>query len=182
MLCRKGVTTIADAISTALPDFSLRFAEPNDCGLILGLIRELAEYEKLAHEVVASEETLRETLFGERPAAEVVIGEHRGAAVAYAIFFHNFSTFTGRPGIYLEDIYVKPAMRGRGYGKCLLTYVAKLAVARKCARMEWSVLDWNAPSIEFYQSLGAVAMDEWTAQRLAGKTLDSVAAMFQESP
>jgi len=165
-----------------LPAFVLRFAGPDDCGLILGLIRELAEYEKLAHEVVANEEILRETLFGERPAAEVVIGEHHRRAVAYAIFFHNFSTFTGRPGIYLEDIYVKPEMRGRGYGKCLLTYVAKLAVARRCSRMEWSVLDWNEPSIEFYQSLGAVPMDGWTVQRLAGKILDSVAAMFEERP
>ena len=165
-------------ILTALPDFTLRQAGPDDCGLILALIRELAEYEKLAHEVVATEAVLRETLFGERPAAEVMIGEHRREAVAYAIFFHNFSTFTGRPGIYLEDIYVKPAMRGRGYGKCLLTYVARLAVERKCTRMEWSVLDWNEPSIRFYRSLGATPMDGWTVQRLDGDTLDSVAAMF----
>ena len=168
-------------ISTALPDFTLRLARADDCGLILALIRELAEYEKLAHEVIASEEILRESLFGERPAAEVIIGEHSGEAVAYALFFHNFSTFTGRPGIYLEDIYVKPEMRGRGYGKCLLTYVARLAVERKCSRMEWSVLDWNEPSINFYRSLGATPMDGWTVQRLAGETLAAVAAMFEEN-
>ena len=165
-------------ITTALPDFVLREAREDDCGRILALIRELAEYEKLAHEVVATEDVLRETLFGERHVAEAIIGEHQGKAVAYALFFHNFSTFTGRPGVYLEDIYVKPAMRGRGYGKCLLTYVARLAVKRNCTRMEWSVLDWNEPSIRFYRALGAIPMDGWTVQRLAGDALDSVAAMF----
>lgn len=170
-----------EMIATALPDFVLREARAEDCGLILAFIRELAEYEKLSHEVVATEEVLRETLFGEHPRGEVVIGEFQGKPVGYALFFHNFSTFTGRPGIYLEDIYVKPEMRGRGYGKCLLTYVARLAVERKCTRMEWSVLDWNEPSIQFYRSLGAVAMDEWTVQRLAGSALDEVAAMFGES-
>lgn len=170
-----------EMIATALPDFVLREARAEDCGLILAFIRELAEYEKLSHEVVATEEVLRETLFGEHPCGEVVIGEFQGKAVGYALFFHNFSTFTGRPGIYLEDIYVKPELRGRGYGKCLLTYVARLAVERKCTRMEWSVLDWNEPSIQFYRSLGAVAMDEWTVQRLDGSSLDEVAAMFGES-
>lgn len=170
-----------ETIATGLPDFVLREARAEDCGLILALIRELAEYEKLSHEVVATEEVLRETLFGEHPCAEVVFGEYQGEAVSYALFFHNFSTFTGRPGIYLEDIYVKPEMRGRGYGKCLLTWVARLAVERKCSRMEWSVLDWNEPSIRFYRSLGAVAMDEWTAQRLTGTALDEVAAMFGPS-
>ena len=169
-----------EMIATALPDFVLREARAEDCGLILALIRELAEYEKLSHEVVATEEVLRETLFGEHPRGEVVIGEFQGKPVGYALFFHNFSTFTGRPGIYLEDIYVKPEMRGRGYGKCLLTFVARLAVERKCTRMEWSVLDWNEPSIRFYRSLGAVAMDEWTVQRLAGSALDEVAAMFEK--
>jgi len=168
-----------ETIATGLPDFALREARAEDCGLILALIRELAEYEKLSHEVVATEEVLRETLFGEHPCAEVVFGEYKGEAVGYALFFHNFSTFTGRPGIYLEDIYVKPEMRGRGYGKRLLTWVARLAVERKCSRMEWSVLDWNEPSIRFYRSLGAVAMDEWTAQRLTGAALDEVAAMFE---
>ncbi len=169
-----------EMIATALPDFVLREARAEDCGLILALIRELAEYEKLSHEVVATEEVLRETLFGEHPCGEVVIGEFQGKPVGYALFFHNFSTFTGRPGIYLEDIYVKPEMRGRGYGKCLLTFVARLAIERKCTRMEWSVLDWNEPSIRFYRSLGAVAMDEWTVQRLAGSALDEVAAMFEK--
>ena len=167
-----------ETIATTLPDFVLREARAEDCGLILALIRELAEYEKLSHEVVATEEVLRETLFGVHPCGEVVIGELRGKAVGYALFFHNFSTFTGRPGIYLEDIYVQPEMRGRGYGKSLLTYVARLAVERKCTRMEWSVLDWNDPSIRFYRSLGAVAMDEWTVQRLDGAALDEVATMF----
>lgn len=169
-----------ETIATALPDFLLRKARADDCGLILSLIRELAEYEKLAHEVVATEEVLRETLFGEHPAAEVIFGEHRGQIVSYALFFHNFSTFTGRPGIYLEDIYVKPEMRGRGFGKCLLTYVARLAVERKCTRMEWSVLDWNEPAIRFYRALGAVPMDEWTVQRLDGSALDNVASMFEQ--
>jgi len=166
-------------IATALPNFSLREAQAGDCALILALIRELAEYEKLPHEVVASEAVLRETLFGERPAAEVIFAEYRGQAVGYALFFGNFSTFTGRPGIYLEDLYVKPQMRGRGFGKCLLAYVAKLAVQRRCSRLEWSVLDWNEPSIRFYRSLGAVAMDEWTVQRLAGAALEEAAAMFE---
>ena len=167
-------------IATALPDFVMREAQADDCALILALIRELAEYEKLTHEVVATEEVLRETLFGSRPAAEAIIAEYQGRAVGYALFFHNFSTFTGRPGIYLEDIYVKPEARGRGFGKCLLTYLARLAVERKCTRVEWSVLDWNEPSIRFYRSLGAAPMDEWTVQRLDGAALDEVAAMFEQ--
>ena len=167
-------------ISTALPEFVMREAQADDCALILALIRELAEYEKLTHEVVATEEVLRETLFGSRPAAEAIIAEYQGQAVGYALFFHNFSTFTGRPGIYLEDIYVKPEARGRGFGKCLLTYLARLAVERKCTRVEWSVLDWNEPSIRFYRSLGAAPMDEWTVQRLDGAALDEVAAMFEQ--
>ncbi len=165
-------------IATVIPEFTLREAAATDCGLILDLIRELAEYEKLSHEVTADEALLHESLFGARPAAEVILGEFRGRAVAYALFFHNFSTFTGRPGIYLEDIYVKPELRGRGMGKCLLTYVAELARQRGCARMEWSVLDWNEPSIQFYRSLGAEPMDGWTVQRLSGPALNKVAALF----
>jgi len=166
-------------ITTGIPEFELRFAEIADCGLILQFITELAEYERLAHEVVATIPVLEETLFGDRRNTEVLIGEYQGAPVAYALYLHNFSTFTGRPGIYLEDLYVKPAMRGRGFGKVLLSYIASLAVARKCTRFEWSVLDWNEPSIQFYRSIGAVAMDEWTVQRLHGKALHDFAAQFE---
>ena len=156
-------------IDTSLPDFVLRKATVEDCPLILSFIRELAEYEKLLHEVVASVETLEETLFGEVAYAQSVIGEYQGTAVGYALFFHNFSTFTGRPGIYLEDLYVQPHMRGKGFGKCLLAYLARLAVDKGCTRVEWSVLDWNEPSIQFYRSIGAAPMDEWTVQRLDGE-------------
>lgn len=166
-------------IATDIPDFSIRAARPDDCALILGFIQELADYEKLSHEVLATPETLRETLFGERRYAEVLIGEYAGRAVAYALFFHNFSTFTGRPGIYLEDIYVQPAMRGKGFGKTLMTVMAKLAVDRKCTRLEWSVLDWNEPSIRFYRSIGAIPMDGWTVQRMAGEALTALADQFR---
>ena len=165
-------------MDTSLPDFVLRKATVEDCPLILSFIRELAEYEKLLHEVVASVETLAETLFGEVPYAQSVIGEYRGTAVGYALFFHNFSTFTGRPGIYLEDLYVQPHMRGQGFGKCLLAYLARLAFNKGCTRVEWSVLDWNEPSIQFYRSIGAAPMDEWTVQRLDGEALASFAKEF----
>ena len=165
-------------IDTSLPDFVLRKATVEDCPLILSFIRELAEYEKLLHEVVASVETLAETLFGEVAYAQSVIGEYRGTAVGYALFFHNFSTFTGRPGIYLEDLYVQPHMRGQGFGKCLLAYLARLAVDKGCTRVEWSVLDWNEPSIQFYRSIGAAPMNEWTVQRLDSEALASFAKEF----
>ena len=166
------------AIETALPDFVLRKATVEDCPLILSFIRELAEYEKLLHEVVASVETLEETLFGGVAYAQSVIGEYKGTAVGYALFFHNFSTFTGRPGIYLEDLYVQPQVRGKGFGKCLLAYLARLATNRGCTRVEWSVLDWNEPSIQFYRSIGAAPMDEWTVQRLDGEALTNFAKEF----
>lgn len=156
---------------------TLRFATPADVPLIFAFINGLAEYEKLAHEVVATEETLHATLFGERPYAEVVIGEHEGEAVGFALFFHNYSTFLGRPGIYLEDLFVKPAWRGRGFGKALLTFLGKLAVERGCGRLEWAVLDWNEPAIRFYESLGAQPMDEWTVYRVTGEALERLAAM-----
>lgn len=156
----------------------MRKATVEDCPLILSFIRELAEYEKLLHEVVASVETLEETLFGEEAYAQSIIGEYQGTAVGYALFFHNFSTFTGRPGIYLEDLYVQPHMRGKGFGKCLLAYLARLAVDKGCTRVEWSVLDWNEPSIQFYRSIGAAPMDEWTVQRLDGEALASFAREF----
>ncbi|MEX2468844.1 MAG: GNAT family N-acetyltransferase [Pseudohongiellaceae bacterium] len=167
-------------IETALPDFHIRHADKGDAGLILDFIRQLAEYEKLAHEVVATEDTLREALFGDSPYAQVIIAEFGDTPVGYALYFHNFSTFTGRPGIYLEDLFVTPAYRGRGFGKCLLAYIAKLAVEKNCTRVEWSVLDWNEPSIQFYRSIGAVPMDEWTAQRLHGEALVAFARQFQE--
>ena len=155
---------------------SIRSATRADLRLIGQLIRDLAEYEKLAHEVRFDEAVLGEKLFGVRPYAEVVIGELDGAAQGFALFFHNFSTFEGRPGIYLEDLYVREAARGSGLGKALLTHLAALAVERDCARLEWSVLDWNEPAIGFYRLLGARAMDEWTGMRLDGAALGALGA------
>ena len=160
--------------STQLPGFHIRFAETADAPLILTFITGLAEYEKLSHEMRATEEQLRETLFGPRRYAEVIIGEFEGRPVGFALFFHNYSTFLGQPGIYLEDLFVTPEMRGHGFGKALLTFLAKLAVERKCGRLEWSVLDWNAPAIGFYKKLGAVTMDEWTVFRLTGEALTAL--------
>ena len=162
-------------ISTYLKGFFIRDTTVEDSELILNFIKKLAEYEQLSHEVVATVETLRETLFGEKAYAEVVIGEFEGVPVGYALFFYNFSTFTGRPGIYLEDIYINKEMRGKGFGKCLLAYIAKLAVERNCTRVDWSVLDWNEPSIQFYRSIGAIPMEAWTVQRLHGDALLSFA-------
>ncbi len=166
-------------IATSLPGFVIRSATIADCELILSFIKELGEYEKLSHEIVATTEILEQTLFGEKSYAEVIIGELDGTPVSYALFFHNFSTFTGRPGIYLEDLYVQPQMRGKGFGKCLLAYIAELAVERNCTRVEWSVLDWNEPSIQFYRSLGAIPMDEWTVNRLHGDALATFAGEFE---
>jgi GNAT superfamily N-acetyltransferase len=165
-------------IATTIPGFQIRKAGIEDCSTVLGFISELAEYEKLSHELVATIPILEQSLFGEKPYAEVLIGEFKGIAVSYALYFHNFSTFTGRPGIYLEDIYVKPAMRGKGYGKSLLSYLAKLAVDNKFTRVEWSVLDWNEPSIQFYRSIGAKPMEGWTVQRLDGDALSNFAEQF----
>ncbi|MDD4892148.1 MAG: GNAT family N-acetyltransferase [Phycisphaerae bacterium] len=150
-------------------------AGEGDVPLILQFIRELAEYEKLSHEAVATEELLREHLFGLSPKAEVRIARVGGEPAGFALFFHNFSTFRGRPGIYLEDLFVRPAYRGRGIGKALLAELAKLAKACGCARLEWAVLDWNAPAIEFYRRLGATPMDEWTVFRVTGDALDNLA-------
>jgi len=153
---------------------SVRPAVQGDASLLLTLIRELADYERLSHEVRATEELLHEALFGERPYAEAVIG-HVGEHVAgFALFFHNFSTFLARPGMYLEDLYVRPQYRGSGLGKALLQHVAQLAVERGCGRMEWSVLDWNTPAAGFYRNLGAEPMDEWTVFRLTGEALRQV--------
>ncbi|MBI1882431.1 MAG: GNAT family N-acetyltransferase [Chloroflexi bacterium] len=165
-------------IPTRLPNFTLKPATMEDTPLILTFIKGLADYEKLAHEVVATEDILRETLFGERRVAEVVIGYYEGEPVSFALFFHNFSTFLGRPGIYLEDLFVKPEMRGRGIGRVMLAYLARLAQERKCGRLEWSVLNWNEPAIKVYQSLGAMTKDEWTMYRLTGPTLAQLAGEF----
>ncbi|MEY3667193.1 MAG: hypothetical protein RL572_733 [Pseudomonadota bacterium] len=154
----------------------IRTAGVDDCTLIHSFIMELAVYEKLAHEVIATPELLAQTLFGPRPGAEVLIAEYEGRPVGYALFFQSFSTFLGRPGLYLEDVYVQPALRGRGIGKAIMTRLAALAVARDYARFEWSVLDWNAPSIAFYRAIGAIPMDGWTVQRLTGQALLDLAA------
>ena len=148
------------------PDIQISPATPADVPTILALIRELADYEKLLHRVSASEQKLHDTLFGPRPYADVLIGRLDGSAVGYALFFYSYSTFLARPGIYLEDVYVQPAARGRGVGKALLREVARVARDRDCGRIEWSVLNWNKPSIDFYVSLGAVPMDEWTMYRM----------------
>ncbi len=156
---------------------SLRLAQQSDVPLILNFIRGLAEYERLADSVVANEALLTETLFGARPYAEVIIAEWDGAPAGFALFFHNYSTFLARPGIYLEDLFVDPAHRGRGVGKALLVRLAQLAVERRCGRLEWSVLDWNEPAIGFYRSLGATAMDEWTTNRVTGEALEKLAGI-----
>jgi GNAT superfamily N-acetyltransferase len=153
----------------------IRIATAADAPLVLDLIRELATYEKLAHEVVATEETVRETLFGAKPAAEALIASVEGAPAGFAIFFSNYSTFLARPGIYLEDLFVRPAFRRRGVGRALFVQVAKLAIERRCGRFEWSVLDWNAPAIAFYRSLGALPMSDWTVFRLTGEALAKLA-------
>ncbi len=155
----------------------IREAVAADIHLIHGFIKALADYEKLAHEVRTDVKLLERHLFGPRPMAEVLIAEHEEQAVGFALFFHNFSTFEGKPGIYLEDLFVNPEARGLGAGKALLSRLAQLAVERECARLEWWVLDWNEPSITFYKSLGARLMDEWTVMRVDGDALESLAAL-----
>lgn len=155
---------------------TIRPAAISDVPVILNFVRELAVYEKLLHEVVATEALFAEYLFGERPVAEVIIAEWDHKPVGFALFFHNFSTFLGRPGIYLEDLFVLTDMRGKGIGKALLTHLAAITRERQCGRLEWSVLDWNEPAIQFYRSIGAVPMDDWTVQRLTGDALTALAA------
>lgn len=155
--------------------FSIRRAQIEDCALILELILELAEYEQLLSEVEASPELLRQNLFGDKSRAEVIIGEVSGRPVGYALFFPTFSTFTGKTGIYLEDIYVRPDWRKQGFGKALLQYVASVAIAQDCGRLEWAVLDWNEPALTFYRKLGAEPLSEWTGQRLTGQSLSALA-------
>ena len=153
----------------------IRFATESDVPLILEFIRGLAEYERLAHEVVATEELLHRTLFGERRVAEVLLAFEDERAVGFALYFHSFSTFLGRPGIYLEDLFVRPEARGRGVGRALLSRLARLARERECGRLEWAVLDWNEDAIRFYRSLGARPMDEWHVFRLTGPELERLA-------
>jgi len=154
-----------------MPNFSIRQATEQDVPLILSFIRQLAEYERLSHEAVVTEKTLRDSLFGARRYAEVLLGYANDKPVAFAVFFHNFSTFLGRPGLYLEDLFVIPEMRGNGFGRAMLTELARIARERNCGRFEWAVLDWNQPAIQFYKKLGAIPMDEWTIFRVTGETL-----------
>ena len=160
---------------TLTPDFKIRAATENDVATILALIKDLADYEKLSHEVEATEDDIRKSLFGERPVAEALIGELDGVAISFALFFYNFSTFLGKPGIYLEDLYVKPDYRSNGFGRKMLTHIARLATERNCGRFEWSVLDWNAPAIRTYDRLNARPMKEWILYRLTGDALDKLA-------
>jgi len=162
-----------DRIKTKIHNFEIRFAKENDVKLVLQFIKDLAEYEEMLDEVIATEELLKEWLF-EKNKAEVIIGELDGEPVAFALFFHNFSTFLGRAGIYLEDLYVNPEVRGKGIGKIMLSQLAKIAVERGCGRLEWWCLDWNKPSIDFYLSLGAEPMKDWTVYRIAGDTLSQL--------
>lgn len=155
---------------------TIRPTTADDAGLILNFIKELAEYEQLSHEVATDKETLRSSLFNAQPKAFCVIAEWDGVPVGFALYFYNFSTFLGKAGIYLEDLFVKPEYRGKSIGKSLLKYLAAKAKAEGCGRLEWWVLDWNTPSIDFYTSLGAVAMDEWTVYRVTGDALDKLAS------
>jgi GNAT superfamily N-acetyltransferase len=160
---------------------TLRFATRDDVAQILAFVRELAEYEQLAHEVVADEAALVQHLFGATPRAEVVFAEVDGRPGGFALFFHNYSTFLGRPGLYLEDLFVRPEFRAHGLGRLLMGCLARIALDRGCGRFEWWVLDWNQPAIDFYRRLGARGMDEWTVQRVDGEALRALAAGFDPS-
>ena len=155
--------------------FRIREATAEDVPALFALIKGLAEYERLLEQLSATEESLRCHLFGERQAAEAALAEEDGLAVGFAVYFHNFSTFLGKPGLYLEDLFVRPEYRGRGYGKALMVFVARLAQARGCGRLEWSVLDWNRPAREFYRTLGAHPLDEWIGQRMTGEAIARLA-------
>ena len=161
--------------STSDSAIAIRFATVGDVPTVLHFIRSLARYEKLEHEVVADEAGLRATLFGARPGAEVLFAEHGGAPVGFALFFTNYSTFLGKPGLYLEDLFVEPAARGRGVGLALMSALAQIAVDRDYGRFEWAVLDWNTPALEFYRALGARPQSEWTVQRVVGEPLAALA-------
>jgi GNAT superfamily N-acetyltransferase len=159
------------------PPFTIAPARAEDARHILAMIEALADYENLRHLCVATEDGLRQSLFGPRPAAEVLLGWEGPAPVAFALFFHNFSTFLGRKGLYLEDLFVRPDFRGRGYGRAVLVQLARIAVERGCGRFEWAVLDWNAPAIGFYESLGATVMPDWRISRVTGPALEKLAAL-----
>lgn len=165
-------------VQTRIKGFEIRHAEKKDVGLIRSLIRDLAEYEKMLDEMVATDEHLEKHLFGKKKFVEVVLGYYNDIPVGFALFFHNFSTFVGKPGLYLEDLYIKPEYRGKGLGKALLAYLAKLAVERDCGRYEWCVLNWNEPSLKFYKMLGARVMDEWVIHRVTGDALKKLAMQF----
>jgi GNAT superfamily N-acetyltransferase len=158
-----------------MTNFEIRTTTEADLAIILSLIRELAEYERAPDAVVATEAGLREVLFGAKPSAEVLLALEEGEPVGFAVFFHNFSTWLGRPGLYLEDLFVRPEKRGKGYGRALLERLAQIARERGCGRMEWAVLDWNDPAIQFYRKLGAQPMDEWTVFRLTGEGIAKLA-------
>jgi GNAT superfamily N-acetyltransferase len=158
-------------------DLNIRSANADDVPAILAFIKALAEYEKLSHQVTATEAQLRSTLFGAKPAAQVLIAEWQGQPAGIALYFNNYSTFLAKPGIYLEDLFVYPEYRGKGIGKALLIALARICVERGYGRLEWSVLDWNTPAIEFYRSMGAVLMDEWTINRVTGDALQRMASM-----
>ena len=162
-------------VSLKPPGFMIRPATKSDVPIILSFIKMLADYERLSHEVVATEASLQETLFGRRRAAEVALGFFKKEPVGFVLFFHNYSTFLGRAGIYIEDLFVHESYRRRGFGGALLQYVAGIAVERSCGRLEWSVLDWNEPAIDFYRKLGAVPMKEWTVFRISGDELQTLA-------
>lgn len=162
-------------METLVQDLSIRQAQKKDVPLLLDFIKQLADYENLSQAVVADEESLRRTLFGEIVFAEVILADYQNQSVGFALFFPNYSTFLGKPGIYLEDLFVVPAMRGKGIGRELLKYIARLTKERDCGRLEWSVLDWNNPAIEFYQTLGAVPMEQWTVFRLSDEALEQLA-------
>jgi GNAT superfamily N-acetyltransferase len=156
--------------------FRIATATPNDVGYVLEMIERLADYEKLRHLCVATEESLKAALFSPRPAAEVILGWHDDRPAAFALFFHNFSTFLGRKGLYLEDLFVQPAFRRRGYGRALLVHLARIAVQRECGRFEWAVLDWNTAAARFYESLGATILPDWRITRVTGPALEKLAA------
>jgi GNAT superfamily N-acetyltransferase len=162
-------------LSKKIPGFEIRPATESDAPVILSFVKQLAKYEKLSHEVVATEASLRETLFGARRAAEVAIGYFSEKPVGFVLFFHNYSTFLGQSGLYIEDLFVDENYRRRGFGRALLLYVARVAQERQCGRLEWSVLDWNEPAIEFYKKLGAAAMSDWTVYRVTGDNLSRLA-------
>jgi len=160
-----------------MAEINIRNAVVGDCELILSFIQQLADYEKMSNDVVAKVKDLEDTLFSDNPYAEVLIGSLDGEPVGFALFFHNYSTFIGKAGIFLEDLFVVPDARGKKVGKSLLVHIAKIAVERDCARFEWSVLDWNQPAIDFYRSIGAEGMEEWTVQRVDGASLTRLASL-----